>query len=331
LGWEGGGLFERMPGLPEERAAASDFIMTAMIDCIGNRCARDSAQALIEESSKTARDSPVTAARRDQRRSSAGPVRTTAAVSRHDSDQRGPPRPGPPCVQVSEVDQARSRSPEYLPGASRSRRGTRTGCPGRAAAVCLDLRRTECSSMGPYQPGAAMPFEVTGQYGPSRFSDGRPACSYNAQPGSEPGRRRRPIRAGRPRVRRWTGVAGGRPRCARRRASAEMRRWDRPRRTSSAARSGRAAARAGARSKSCPLTQNRRRRARPTRGSLRLTPGGGVRDGALAGRGALGPEPGGPGARLRRLVERARAIRLGCVLTAESVSNLCTPARRRPS
>ncbi len=51
--------------------------------------------------------------------------------------------------------------------------------------------------MGPYQPGTAMPFEVTGQSGQSTPSEDivpagqrspnrtRPACSYNVQTDSE--------------------------------------------------------------------------------------------------------------------------------------------------
>jgi len=56
-----------------------------------------------------------------------------------------------------------------------------------------------CSSMGPYQPGTAMPFGVTGQSGQSKLRTAgghrpggptiadpeRPACSYNVQPDSE--------------------------------------------------------------------------------------------------------------------------------------------------
>ena len=66
--------------------------------------------------------------------------------------------------------------------------------------VCPGLPTQEgCSSMGPYQPGTAMPFGVTGQSGQSKLRTAgghrpggptiadpeRPACSYNVQPDSE--------------------------------------------------------------------------------------------------------------------------------------------------
>ena len=66
--------------------------------------------------------------------------------------------------------------------------------------VCPGLPTLEgCSSMGPYQPGTAMPFGVTGQSGQSKLRTAgghrpggptiadpeRPACSYNVQPDSE--------------------------------------------------------------------------------------------------------------------------------------------------